>query len=475
MNFTKLLSPAGLLFALLCAGCGTVSPLYVLPSDAPERSFPPAPPALIRLPVILTVPQVDDLGNGLSDLFHGQFKKGLPELAHWTGHQGFQLSKRLALWNVTGGKLMLGTTIHWLESAGKQKDAPATFGPPTPPGKSSGSFRVSLPLQWGKDWSLTILAPTPVIETTGKSLPRKTAETILRLEQTYTHVQLQQLNKVLKGVSDLRPKAKDIWALMQEPIFLDKGVWLLIHPENISTGVMRTEPHNPLKLVTLLEMWAYPVIYFGDTPPLDKKPLPPLNPFQPGSPGFRAVSNTSISYKEANRFLRDPSTGLMNSVIPGTGDQKLTVRGIRLYGSGGKVIAEVKLSYNPFLVNFENKPARMTIYFRGTPKYNLKKRLFYLPDLDFDVKTNDFLVEVAGWILKSDIRKELRRKARIPVGPKLDFLKDRMNTVLNRPLNAYASLSTQVRSFQILDSFADNKGIQAQITLDGDAQLNVVW
>jgi len=26
-----------------------------------------------------------------------------------------------------------------------------------------------------------------------------------------------------------------------------------------------------------------------------------------------------------------------------------------------------------------------------------------------------------------------------------------------------------------LDSFADSKGIQARIALDGDAQLNVVW
>ncbi|HUO58897.1 MAG TPA: DUF4403 family protein [bacterium] len=475
MNSTKLLLPASLFLAMLGAGCGTVSPLYVLPSGAPKRSFPPAPPALIRLPVTLTVPQVEDLGNGFSDLIHGHFKKGFPEIAHWTGHQGFQFSKKLALWNVTGGKLFLGTTLRWLESAGKKKDTPVTYGSPDPPDKSPNDLRVSLPVQWGKDWSLTILAPTPVIDDGKKSFPRKTAETILRLEQTYTHIQLDQLNKVLKSVTDLRPKVKDIWALMQQPIYLDKGIWLLIHPENISTGLMRSDPHNPLKLMTVLEMWAYPVIFFGDNPIVDRKPLPPLNPFQAGPPGFRAISNVFISYKEANRFLRDPSTGLMNCVIPGTGDQKLTVRGIRLYGSGGKVIAEVKLTYNPFLINLDGKPAKMTLYFRGTPQYSLKKRLFYLPDLDFDVKTSDFLMQVADWILKSDIRKELRKKARIPVGQKLDSLKDRMNVVLNRPLNGYASLATQVKKFDILDSFADDKGIQARVALDGDAQLNVAW
>jgi hypothetical protein len=426
------------------------------------------------MPVVLTIPQVDGLGNGLSDLFHGRFKEGIPQIAHWTGSKGLAISKQLAVWNITGGKLFLGTTIHWLASLGKDKYGPASPAKPVAE-KASGFFKVGIPLILGKDWRLTVQNPATVIEGDRKSLPRRTAETVLRLEESYTHIQVDQLNKVLQGVVDLRPKAADIWALMQEPIFLDKGVWLFIQPENISTGFMRADPHNPLKLTTVLELWAYPTLYFGDNPQIHRKALPPLSPFQPGKPGFRAVSNVAISFKEANRFLRDPQTKLMNTVIPGTGDQRLTVRGIRLYGSGGKVVAEVKLTYNPLLINFSDKPAKMTIYFRGTPHYSLKKRMFYLPDLDFDVKTTDFLVQVADWILKSDIRKELRKKARIPVGPKLDFLKDRMDTVLNRQLNSYASLSTKVHSFGILDSFADKDGLQARVALDGESQLNVVW
>ncbi len=435
---------------------------------------PPAPPALIRLPVMVTVPQVDGLGHGLSELFHGDIKKGVPDLAHWTGNEGFKISKQLALWNVTGGKLVLGTTIHWLESAGKNT---AAQGTPIPgkDEKTGGSFQVALPLTWNKEWRLTIPFPTPIIENNHKSFPRKTAEAILKMEQSYTHIQLEQLNQVLKGITDLRPKTADIWALMQEPIYLDKGAWLLIHPDNIATGVMRPDPHNPLKLVTVLEMSAYPFIYFGDSPVVDKKPLPPLQPYQEGRSGFRAISNTSISFKEATHFLTDPQTGLINTVIPGTGAQKLTVKGIRLYGAGGKVIAEVKLSYNPFLINLAGKPAQMTIYFRGTPHYSLKHRLFYMPDLDFDVKTSDFLVQVAGWILKSDIRKELRKKARILVGPKLDLIQERMNQVLNRKLNSFASITTQVHSLRILDAFADRDGLKTRISLDGDAQLNVVW
>src|SRR5260221_12703588 len=128
---------------LFCVGCGTVSPLYIPSSNGPERSFPPPPPALIRLPVIVTVPEVDGLGRDLSELFHGNLKNGVPDLAHWAGTQGFQVSRRLALWNLTGGKLVLGTTLHLLTSVGKNK---ASLQTPIPGGdeKKSGSLQVGV-------------------------------------------------------------------------------------------------------------------------------------------------------------------------------------------------------------------------------------------------------------------------------------------------------------------------------------------
>ncbi len=459
---------------LVLSGCASVSPLYIPSSDAPPRSFPPAPAAVIRLPVTVSLPKDAGWGYGLFGLLHGHAYEKLPDLVREAEAKGLQLTKQVALWNMEGGRLLWGSTLLFRKSLPQNSATPQTT--PGPGGADEPvSLKLDLPLEWGKDWKLQIPSLTPITSNSSQPLPLQTAETLVKLQTFYTKMQVDQLNKVLQGITDLKPKAQDIWALMQEPIFLDKGIWLLIKPEDISTGLMRTNSKDPLKLETVLELWAHPTIFFGDNPPEEKKPLPPLSIFEPGRPGFRAISNVSISFKEANKFLCDPKTGLINFVVPHTGAQKLTVKGIRLYGAEGKVIAEVQLSYNPFLINFAGKPAHMTIYFRGTPKYSLKKRLFYMPDLDFDVKTTDFLVQVADWILKSDIRKELRQKARISVGPKLDFLKSRMGEVLNRRLNSYATLSTEVKTFTILDSFADKDSIQAQVALDGDSQLNVTW
>lgn len=475
MQLRRFLLPTLLLAPWLAfSGCSTVSPLYIPSSNAPSKSFPPPPPAVIRLPVTVSLPKNLVWDDSLFSLPHDHPIDSLPQLIREAGNRGLQVSKKLVLLNIAGGKMLLGTALFGQKSSSHNGANPQTT-PGTANQEEPVSLQVGLPLEWNKDWKMAIPSLTPVVGNSPQNLPLQTAETLVKLQTFYTHVQINELNKALEGIIDLRPKAEDIWALMQEPIFLDKGVWLLIRPENISTGLMRVDPYDPLKMETVLELWSHPTLYFGDTPPVEKKPLPPLAPFEPGRSGFRAISNVSIDYKEANRFLRDPKTGLINCVIPGTGAQKLTVKGIRLYGAGGKVIAEVQLTYNPFLINLGSKPAQMTIYFRGTPHYSLKKRLFYMPDLDFDVKTSDFLVQVAGWILKSDIRKELRRKARIPVGPKLDFLKDQMQKALNRPLKPFAKLSTQVKTFTILDSFADKDGIQARVALDGDSQLNVAW
>ncbi len=52
---------------------------------------------------------------------------------------------------------------------------------------------------------------------------------------------LQQLMPDLSKMPGLNLKAhvEDLWAKMQEPIFLDKGLWLLIRPQTLSIGMMR--------------------------------------------------------------------------------------------------------------------------------------------------------------------------------------------------------------------------------------------
>ncbi len=264
-----------------------------------------------------------------------------------------------------------------------------------------------------------------------------------------------------------------LWDALQEPIFIDKDIWLLIRPEALSTGLAQADKHNPLLWNVVLEMIAHPVLSFGEKPRVEKRLLPPLRPYKPGPTGFHAEGNTAISFKEANLILADPKSGLVDYPIRGTGSYHLRVKGVQLYGAGGRVIAQTRIEYDP-LINLGGKPSQMTIYFRGIPQYDPATEVFYLRRLDFDVRTGDLLMRVASWIFKSDILEALRRKAHIPIGGKLNQLKERMNEVLTRPVGEHSNLRTQVDSFRVLNAFVDRDGIQVQMSLDGTAELTLL-
>ena len=139
------------------------------------------------------------------------------------------------------------------------------------------------------------------------------------------------------------------------------------------------------------------------------------------------------------------------------------------------MIVEVKLSYNPLIVNLGSKPAKLTVYLRGTPRYLPQEQVFEMPDLEYDIKSSDLMVQVADWLFKSDFKNQLRKIARLPIGLKMEVIKGKINKALNRPLGRFTQLHTQVNSFKVLDGFADNEGIEVRLSLEGTATLEVTW
>jgi hypothetical protein len=300
------------------------------------------------------------------------------------------------------------------------------------------------------------------------------------LLQHFSNLFIGGLQKIMpdpRGMPGLHLKThiSDLWATMQEPIYLDKGLWLLIQPGTLSVGMMRTDLKKASTVHSVLEMTALPEIIFGPKPLTHPLTIPTLQKFQKGPGIFQAMSNTRISYKEANQYFRDPRLKIIGRVVPGSGERKLTLEGIRLYGSGGQVIVEVKLEYSPLIINLGSKPAKLTVYLRGTPRYLPKQQVFDMPDLDYDIKSSDLMIQIADWMLKSDFRDELRRTARIPIGRNLDVVKGKIDKALNRPLGRHAYLHTQVNSFKVLDGFADNEGIEVRLSIEGAATLEVTW
>jgi hypothetical protein len=293
---------------------------------------------------------------------------------------------------------------------------------------------------------------------------------------------IQQITALLKGgvkqmvqALVLKSKMKGLWDQMQDPIFLDKELYLFIQPQTMSVGMMRAVLPRGSTNREVLEMTAIPRLVFGPKPPSLKVPMPPLAPFKPGPAGFEATSNVHMDYEDANRYMADPRIKIDGTILAETGRRNVTIHQIRFYGSGGQVIVEVKLSYNPLPLNLNAKPANLILYLRGTPHYVPEERVFDLPDLDYDVQSSDLLVRVASWMFKSDFKKQLRQVAKFPVGAKMDLLKVKVSKALNRTFSPVMHLQTRVDFFDVVDGYADNEGIEMLLSIKGTSTLEVIW
>lgn len=286
---------------------------------------------------------------------------------------------------------------------------------------------------------------------------------------------LKGTDKDLNGILNCQTRVNDAWDKLREPIKLDRNIWLQIQPESISLGPSRLRglPNSP-RIETTVELTARPKVVFGDEPPALKAKLPPFAPYQPGPDRFRAESNLRISFEEVTRILTDPRTGLMDRPLDKNGDHDLRITGIRAYGSGGKMVVEAKIQYSP-LLNLSGKPAKLTIYLIGTPRYRAKTRTIDFPDLDFDIKTSDFLVQVADFVVGSNMTTQIRRQAVIRIGKKLKDLKQRLSDILNRPLGKNVRLETKLQSLKMEDVFVSGNGLEGRVVLEGRTIVKVDW
>jgi len=277
----------------------------------------------------------------------------------------------------------------------------------------------------------------------------------------------------MKRTTNIRAQVKELWESLQEPIRMAEDTWLQIKTNKVSVGSYRLIPDaKSPRLETVFEVYAQPNVIIGQKPTLEKSELPPLSDYQPGPEGFHIETNLKISFHEVNKLLIDPKTGILNKALPGSGDHHLKITNISVYGSGGQLVVEATVDYDS-LVSLSGNQSQLTIYLVGTPTYHEDTQLIDFPDMDFDIQTNDFLVQMAEFVAGSGIREELRKKAVVPVGKSLDDLQQQLTKLLNRPLGRFARLHTTITSLKMEEAFVSDYGLEGRVALDGDAAVDL--
>ena len=93
--------------------------------------------------------------------------------------------------------------------------------------------------------------------------------------------------------------------------------------------------------------------------------------------------------------------------------------------------------------------ANGTLRFVGTPHLDAGHDHILVPDLDYDLSTNNDLINAFSRLRSDAFRELFRERARVPIGPVLDRGKSLLENGLNRTIGDVMTLSAKVDSVTV--------------------------
>ena len=280
-------------------------------------------------------------------------------------------------------------------------------------------------------------------------------ERVLNATKAALEKQRPSIDRKIASIN-IRPRFEGWWHLLEQPIPLTDSVWLVIRPSAVrmgtNVGVKRT-------LVTALGFSASPIVVTGAKPVVSQTPLPPLYPAAVGN-GLHILIEGVLGYDLATDLLRKHLRGRKFE----RGGQTFIVKDARLYGiGGGKLALELRFA----------GAANGRVYLVGTPRYDVATNELYVPDLDYDIGSQNALVRGVEWIKHDDVRNFIREQARWPVGDIMQTGREQLVKGLNRDLAPGVRLSAEVQQVQGLSVHARRTAIRLRAQADANARLTV--
>ena len=232
---------------------------------------------------------------------------------------------------------------------------------------------------------------------------------------------------------DLKSRLQDVWERLLEPHELTDDVWLQILPTSVALGEIQGDGDR----VRLgLALGTTPQIRLGPRPEWKVTSLPELGEGIPGD-GLRILLEARADYPEAGERITEELGGT---------SREFSGRTLRFLEASLQGIGEGKVALG---IRFDGD-ARGKIFLVGTPELDLDAGMITVPDLDFDLETENLLARSAAWIARPQLRSILREAVRIPVTDLLGFGEEQLHRGLNRELSDEATLEGEVLSTELL-------------------------
>jgi uncharacterized protein DUF4403 len=256
---------------------------------------------------------------------------------------------------------------------------------------------------------------------------------------------------------DLRDRFDSWWGTLAKPIRLTDGLWLQLRPRRLSIGKVSGHEHV-LTIPVTLE--ASPEIVTSDSEPAtDTIPLPPLGR-DTTAEGFHISLDGVIDYAAASEAL---GNALMGKTVTEAG-RTINVTTI--------TVAPTSKGRLSLAVNFTGDANGM-LRFTGKPVYDSTTRTIAVPDLDYDLATDDGLIRMYSWLRSDSMRDTFRKKAHVSAQPALAKGRALLLAGLNRQIGDALTLRARVDTVGVTGLYVTRSGIIVRADARGSASVAV--
>jgi hypothetical protein len=255
---------------------------------------------------------------------------------------------------------------------------------------------------------------------------------------------------------DLTDRAKGWWELLNRPIGITNDVWLVLQPQRIRLSKVTGEGHT---LTVRAGLDAYPAVVTGPEPHPPLTPLPPLAK-DTVTNKFEISLEGDVDYLTASHAITEAIGGKPMKL----GSRSVTVK---------SVIASPDAAGRLALAVGFTGDASGTIRLVGTPRYERHLGKIDVPDLDYDLKTDNDLINAFAWLRSNALLSVFRSKAQIPVAPVLERAKGMLLSGLNRTIGDVMTLSASVDSVSVRGLYVTPAGLTVRAGASGEARVSI--
>lgn len=321
------------------------------------------------------------------------------------------------------------------------------------------------PLSLTEDWSLATRADLTTLEPASDEDRDRCQMTFLDFDVTGRVVDgargfLEGHERTLDSLAasvELRSSFESWWETLRDPIELDESVWLVLRPEAVRRGPIAGTADS-VRVALALE--ARPSVVVGARPARDTASLPPLRA-GPTPPGIDILVEGRAEYGTASRFLQQELAG---TELERQG-RRIRIESLRVLGLGeGRVALEVRVSGD----------LRARLYLTGTPTLDRDGQVIAVPDLDFDVATENVVVQAASWLRGLGLLQLLRERARWPARPAEAWLSDWLRRGLNRDISSTLRIRGTVESLTVEEVRPLTADVWVRIEAKADARVLLI-